>query len=188
MRFKKQICWIFVNFWLKAVMGNYLSTCPFWPKSNKFHNNVMIWKCFPHYWPIVWVIHQPLVVSPPQGVHNVKLWCFLCKTQEQVVEQMTKLWANCETMMLMWHHCNVLAFQSSEVGVTKALFANFSISKIFDLAKVPVRFPESHSYLTGVTAAELRLITNVHFDNNGKCGKQWNRENWLSNPHPWSIV
>ena len=42
------------------------------------------------------------------------------------------------------------------VGVTKAPFANFSVSKIFDLAKVPVRFPESHSYLTGVTAAELR--------------------------------
>ena len=44
----------------------------------------------------------------------------------------------------------------SGVGVIKALFANLSVSKIFDLAKVPVRFPESHSYLTGVTAAELR--------------------------------
>ena len=32
----------------------------------------------------------------------------------------------------------------SGVGVTKAPFANFSVSKIFDLAKVPVRFPESH--------------------------------------------
>ena len=42
------------------------------------------------------------------------------------------------------------------VGVTKAPFANFSVSKIFNLAKVPVRFPESHSHLTGVTAAELR--------------------------------
>ena len=41
-------------------------------------------------------------------------------------------------------------------GVTKAPFANFSVSKFFDLAKVPVRFPESHAYLTGVTAAELR--------------------------------
>ena len=44
----------------------------------------------------------------------------------------------------------------SGAGVTKAPFANFSVSEIFDLAKVPVRFPESHSYLTGVTAAELR--------------------------------
>ena len=42
------------------------------------------------------------------------------------------------------------------VGVTKAPFANFSVSTIFEFAKVPVRFPESHSYLTGVTAAELR--------------------------------
>ena len=42
------------------------------------------------------------------------------------------------------------------VGVTKALFVNFSVSKIFDFAKVPGRFFESHSYLAGVTAAELR--------------------------------
>ena len=41
-------------------------------------------------------------------------------------------------------------------GVTKAPFANFSVNKNFDLAKVPVRFLESRSYLTGVTAAELR--------------------------------
>ena len=40
--------------------------------------------------------------------------------------------------------------------VTKAPFVNFSVSKIFDLAKVPVTFFESHWYLTGVTAAELR--------------------------------
>ena len=42
------------------------------------------------------------------------------------------------------------------VVVTKAPFVNFSASTIFDLAKVTVRFVESHSYLTGVTAAELR--------------------------------
>ena len=42
------------------------------------------------------------------------------------------------------------------VGVTKALFVNFSLSKMIDLAQVPVTFFESHSYFTGVTAAELR--------------------------------
>ena len=42
------------------------------------------------------------------------------------------------------------------VGVTKAPFVNFLVSKIFDLAKVPFRLFESHLYLTGVTAAELR--------------------------------
>ena len=42
------------------------------------------------------------------------------------------------------------------VGVTKAPFVNFSVSKIFDPVKVPVRLLASHSYLTGVTAAELR--------------------------------
>ena len=41
-------------------------------------------------------------------------------------------------------------------GGIKITFVNFSISKIFDLAKVPVWFFESHSYLTSVTAAQLR--------------------------------
>ena len=44
----------------------------------------------------------------------------------------------------------------SGVGVTKAPFVNFSVSKIFDLSKVLVAFFESLSYLTGITAAELR--------------------------------
>ena len=44
----------------------------------------------------------------------------------------------------------------SGMGVTKAPFVNFSVNQIFDPVKVPVRLFESHSYLTGVTAAELR--------------------------------
>ena len=41
------------------------------------------------------------------------------------------------------------------VGVTKAPFVSFSASKIFDLAKVTVRFFESHSYLTGIASPQL---------------------------------
>ena len=51
---------------------------------------------------------------------------------------------------------DVMSIFQPGVGVTKAPFVNFSVSKIFDLAKVPVRLFASHSYLTGVTAAELR--------------------------------
>ena len=42
------------------------------------------------------------------------------------------------------------------VGVTKGLFVNFSVSTFFDLAKVPLRLFEWHSYLTGATIAELQ--------------------------------
>ena len=41
-------------------------------------------------------------------------------------------------------------------GVTKAPFVDFSVSIIFDLVKAPVKLFQSHSYLTGATAAELR--------------------------------
>ena len=51
--------------------------------------------------------------------------------------------------------CKQAIWNRTGVGVTEAPFANFSVSKIFDLEKLPVRFPESHSYLTGVTAANV---------------------------------
>ena len=49
------------------------------------------------------------------------------------------------------------------VGVTKAPFVNFSVSRILDLAKAPARLFQSHSYLTGVTAAQLqRHLSNMN--------------------------
>ena len=72
--------------------------------------------------------------------------------------------------LIYWLWCNLPQSQwkSPGMGVTKAPFVNVSVSKIFDLAEVPVRFLESHSYLTGVTTAELRwylLNINVIFNN-----------------------
>ena len=49
------------------------------------------------------------------------------------------------------------------VGVTKAPFVNFSVSKILDLSKLPHELFESHLYLTGATAAELRRhLSNIN--------------------------
>ena len=49
------------------------------------------------------------------------------------------------------------------VGVTKAPFVNFSTSKNFDMAKVPLRLFESSVYLTGAPAAELRRhLSNIN--------------------------
>ena len=50
-------------------------------------------------------------------------------------------------------------------GVTKASFVSLSVNKIFDLAKVPLRFVESHLYSTGVAAAQLQFsITSWGFE------------------------
>ena len=49
------------------------------------------------------------------------------------------------------------------VGVTKAPFVNFSVSKILDLVKLPLRLFESHLYLIGATAAKLRRhLSNIN--------------------------
>ena len=60
-------------------------------------------------------------------------------------------------------HAAFVAIYSPGMGVTKAPFVNFSVSKMFVLAKVPLRLFESHLYSTGATAAELRRhLSNIN--------------------------
>ena len=56
----------------------------------------------------------------------------------------------------LWPSRENILIEHTGVGFAKAPFVNFSISKIFDLAKVHLKLFESHLYLTGATAAELR--------------------------------
>ena len=39
------------------------------------HDDVMVWKPFPYYWPFVRGIHQSQGNSPQKGPSNVKIWC-----------------------------------------------------------------------------------------------------------------
>ena len=62
--------------------------------------------------------------------------------------------------------------QASEVRITKTKFVNFSVSRIFDPAKEPFTLLLSHSYLTGVKAAELSYtMTNLYFSDAANLGK-----------------
>ena len=66
---------------------------------------------------------------------------------------------------LSWLNITILSYQDRiyHYGVTKTPFINYSVSKIFDLTKVTVRFVESHSYLVGVPIAELRWhLSNIN--------------------------
>ena len=78
------------------------------------------------------------------------------------VEFIWKIWG----LETLWGPSQIHRYRltSTEVGVTKAPFVDFSAWEIFDLAEVPVRFLESLSYLTGVTAAR-------------------NERNWVGNHH-----
>ena len=38
------------------------------------YDHVIKWKHFPHYWPFMWVIHQPTVNSPHQGQWGGVWW------------------------------------------------------------------------------------------------------------------
>ena len=47
------------------------------------------------------------------------------------------------------------------MGIANASSVNFSVNRIFNPAKLPFRFFESYSYLTGVTAAELERYLSI---------------------------
>ena len=51
------------------------------------------------------------------------------------------------------------------VAVTKSPFVTLSVSKIFDLRKVPTRLFQSHLYFTGSTATDLRRPVKYESDN-----------------------
>ena len=43
------------------------------------HDDVIKWKHFPHYWPLVWGIHRSLVNSPHKGQwHGALMFSFIC--------------------------------------------------------------------------------------------------------------
>ena len=80
-------------------------------------------------------------------------------------------------------------------GVAKSPSVDLSISKIFGVAKVPFRFIESHSYLPGVTTAELRRYLAVKYERDNqyptcvlpmlkKIGKKGAEESGLVTPTP----
>ena len=81
----------------------------------------------------------------------------------------------------------------TRAGGTKAPFVDFSASKIFDLAKVLVRFLNhiliwqlSPQLSCGGTCqiSTWYSIANGCFDNAEKIEKKTERGNWSSNPHP----
>ena len=59
------------------------------------------------------------------------------------------------------YHKAVTVTKSPEVGVTKALFVDFSIGDISVYVKVTVGSFQSHSYLTSVTTA---VVTDVKYE------------------------
>ena len=103
------------------------------------------------------------------------------------------------------------AMYGTRLRVTKAPPVNLSASKIFDLAKVPVRFFGPHSYLTGVTAVLLRWhlsnmnviqrilqvqIAQVQYKRNIPSLMcvltiikiEENNGNWFGDPHPRALA
>ena len=101
-----------------------------------------------------------------------------------------------------WRHyvlnrANNLKRLSPGVGISNAPFV-VSVSKIFDVAILSINFFESHSYFTGVDAAELRrhrshinVVFNISrvFDNAEKNQKATERSKLACEPPPqiWSL-
>ena len=72
-----------------------------------FHDDVIKWKHFPHYWPFVWGIHRSPVDSPHKGQ-----WCRALMFS--LIYAWTNSWGNnwdrCFQMpsCSLWHQCNAV--------------------------------------------------------------------------------
>ena len=70
------------------------------------HDDMMIWRWFPHYWPVC--EGNPPVTGglSPQKASNIEIWCLLCCWSLQAVEQTVELLLIGDTVTLMWCRCH----------------------------------------------------------------------------------
>ena len=68
------------------------------------HDNVMIWKHFPHYWPFVSKIHQSPVFSRHKGPLIRILDAFFVLSLDKLVKKTVEWVMNLDDTTLMWRH------------------------------------------------------------------------------------
>ena len=73
----------------------------------RFHDDVIKWKHFPHYWPFVRGIHRSPVNSHTKA-SDAELWCFFyLHLKKPLSKQSWGRWF--ETLLRpLWRHCNVV--------------------------------------------------------------------------------
>ena len=123
--------------------------------ANKTHDDVIKWKMFSRYWSFVRGFHRPTVNSPHKGQwRGAWIFALICARTNGYANNRNAgdLRRHCAhydvTVMKLYVSHNsptyvcLYGYHCSGVGVTKAPFVNFSLSKIVDMAKIHVRFFE----------------------------------------------
>ena len=83
-----------------------------------FHVDVMTWKRFPYYWPVVsWTLPTSKSPPPPQRASKAKLWYFLWSQIEQALKQTVKLLRSWDIITLIRRHCDVFRHECLYIDI-----------------------------------------------------------------------
>ena len=92
---------VFTSYWqvtdLKFNNCSYLYYCRF-----RFHDSVIIWKCFQHHWPFVRGIHWSKMDFPLKGSNLYAI--FVGSLKKLLIKQFPIIW---DVLPFMWHQHNV---------------------------------------------------------------------------------
>ena len=102
---------------------------------------------------IVYGTEQIGLVTLPVGIYRVLLTATARSLKNVAIRTIALTEGRCRKYT--WDSCNI-GYMPERVGFTKASFVDFSVSKIFDLAKVPLKLFKWHLCVKGATANELR--------------------------------
>ena len=96
----------------------------------------------------------------------VKFWCSICRGLSIGTIKIpfgVELQYSLRVKSMRFKAPGMELTKAPGMELTKAPFIYFCLSGIFDLAKVPVKFLQSHLYLTSATTAELQWhLSNIN--------------------------
>ena len=73
-----------------------------------YHDDIIKWKHFPHYWPFVRGIHRSPVNSPHKGQwRGALMFSLICALNERLSKQSWGWWFETPSRSL-WRHCNAM--------------------------------------------------------------------------------
>ena len=83
------------------------------------HDDVIIWKHFPRYWPFVRGIHRSPVNSPHKGLwRGALVFSLICALNKRLSKQSWGWWFE-TPLRSLWRHCNVQAHKTYVIWIPR---------------------------------------------------------------------
>ena len=155
--------------------------------SKQFHDGVIKWKRFPHYWPFVWEMHLSPVNSPHRGQwRGALMFSLIYALNKGLSKQPWGWWFNMPSCSL-WSHCNVTKHHWNRNMVIWTTFSSLTAPDIvilttFSATNDKMSSPRYFHFSDPPSIPRPVLLCCWHANTSSACSHQtFTNENMLDN-------